>query len=65
MNKNYTIREFADELKVSHDTVTRWVRSGKVKGSKVGLFPGKTTPISIPGSELVRLKKMMDGKAQR
>ena len=56
-----TIPEFAEELNVSRQTVTRWVQAGKVKGKKKGPFPGKTSPVLIPVSELERVKKLMEG----
>jgi len=59
MIKKLTTYEFADALGVSRDTVERWVKLGKVKGQKKGPFPGKTSPIVIPVSELARVKKLM------
>lgn len=59
MNKQLTIKEAAEILGVSHDTVTRWVKTGKVKGTKKGPFPGRTSPILIPDSEIKRVKKLM------
>lgn len=54
-----TVPEFAAEMNVSRQTVSRWVQSGKVKGIKQGPFPGKTSPVLIPVSELERVKKLM------
>jgi excisionase family DNA binding protein len=54
-----TVTEFAEQVGVDRNTVTDWVRAGKVKGIKKGPFPGKTTPISIPRSELERVLKLM------
>jgi len=59
-----TIPEFAEQIGVDRNTVSRWVKSGKVKGTKKGPFPGKTSPILIPISELERVKKLMDGEPQ-
>ena len=60
-----TVQEFADEIGVARNTVSRWVQAGKVKGIKKGPFPGKTSPILIPISELERVKKLMeDGEPQ-
>jgi excisionase family DNA binding protein len=56
-----TVKEFADDLGVSHDTVTRWVRLGKVKGKKKSPF-GKNSPILIPSSELKRVKELMQAQ---
>jgi len=58
MKTTYTIREVAEMLNVSHDAVTKWVKSGKLKGKKGGLLPGKTSPFLIPSSEVERLKKI-------
>jgi transposase len=54
-----TVPEFAEEIGVARNTVTRWVQEGKVKGTKKGPFPGKSSPILIPRSELERVKKLM------
>ncbi len=59
-----TVPEFAKRLGVARNTVSEWVKSGKVKGKKKGPFPGKTSPILIPASELERVKKLMSGEAQ-
>ena len=62
MNKNdlLTVPEFAAELNVDRNTVTKWVRLGKVKAKKKGPFPGKTSPILISHSELERVRKLME-----
>jgi len=60
MTKTISTREFADALGVSRDTVERWVKFGKVKGQKSGPFPGKTSSILIPVSELERVKKLVN-----
>jgi len=65
MTKSYTIREVAAMLNVSHDAVTKWVKSGKVKGKKEGLLPGRTSPIMIPAEEVKRLKKARDEQTKR
>lgn len=65
MKKNYTVREVAEMLNVSHDAVTKWVKFGKLKGRKKGPFPGKTSPIVIPASELARVKKLMNVTSKR
>jgi excisionase family DNA binding protein len=62
MNKQLTTQEAAEKLGVSHDTIARWVKTGKVKGSKKGPFPGRTSPILIPASEIERVKKLMQAK---
>jgi len=59
-NDTLTVPQFAAELKVDRNTVTEWVRLGKLKGKKKGPFPGKTSPILIPRSELERVKKSME-----
>lgn len=62
MKKILTTAQFADALGVSRDTVERWVKAGKVKGSRKGPFPGRTSPILIPAEELERVKKLMNKK---
>jgi len=61
MNKNdlMTVPEFAAAMDVDRNTVTEWVRLGKVKGFKKDPFQAKTSPIYIPRSELERVKKLM------
>jgi len=63
MSKNtpqeLTVQEFAKELGVSHDMVTRWVRAGKIQGRKKNPFAVKTTYL-IPASEIERVKKLME-----
>jgi excisionase family DNA binding protein len=63
MNNELTIREFAEAVGVSHDTVTRWVKAKKVEGKKSGVFPGKTNAILIPRSELTRVEKLLKARA--
>jgi len=63
MDKTLTTVQFADALGVSRDMVERWVKTGKVKGSKKGPFPGRTSPILIPAAELPRVKRLVQGKA--
>lgn len=62
MKNDVTIKQAAEVLGVSHDTVTRWVKLGKVKGSRKGPFPGRTSPILISAEELDRVKKLMNKK---
>lgn len=59
MKNDVTIKQAAEVLGVSHDTITRWVKLGKVKGSRKGPFPGRTSPILISAEELERVKKLM------
>jgi len=59
-NETVTVPEFAEKVGVERETVTRWVQSGKVKGKKKGPFPGKTSPILIPVSELERVLKLIE-----
>lgn len=59
-NDTLTIPEFAEKLNVSRFTVQKWVTSGKVKGTKKGPFPGRTSPILIPASELDRVLKLIE-----
>jgi len=54
----FTVPIFANKVGVSRNTVTRWVRLGLVKAIKQGPFPGKTSPMLIPASELERVLKL-------
>jgi excisionase family DNA binding protein len=58
MKQTLTTVQFANALGVSRDVVEKWVKTGKVKGSKQGPFPGRTSPILIPASEVERVKKL-------
>lgn len=58
-SETLTVPEFAKELGVARNTVTQWVQKGLVKGFKKGPFPGTTSPILIPRSELERVKKLL------
>ncbi len=58
-----TVSQFADKVGVARNTVTRWVKSGKVKGFKKDPFQGRTSPVFIPVTELERVLKLME-KAQ-
>jgi excisionase family DNA binding protein len=60
IEETVTVQEFAAQIGVARNTVSRWVQSGKVKGIKQGPFPGKTSPILIPASELERVKKLLE-----
>ena len=59
-----TVSMFAEKVGVNRFTVTKWVKSGKVKGFKKDPFEGRTSPIFIPVSELERVLKLMEGKSQ-
>ena len=54
-----TVPMFAEKVGVDRNTVTKWVRSGKVKGFKKDPFNGRTSPIFIPITELERVLKLM------
>ena len=47
----YTVREVANELKIHHVTITKWIREGRIKAVKVG------SSWRISQEELDRLKK--------
>lgn len=55
-----TVREFSEKLGLSHDMVTRWVKTGKVKGKKKNPFSQGNSTILIPVSEFERVKKLID-----
>jgi excisionase family DNA binding protein len=65
MVKELTTKEAAARLGVSHDTITRWVKQGKIKARRAGVFLVKTSPIVIPESEIVKLEKRLNEQAQR
>lgn len=51
----YTLEEVAKELRVNPRTVMRWLKSGQLKGYKLG--EGKTSLLRIPTTEV---KKFLD-----
>ena len=59
-----TVSMFAEKVGVNRFTVTKWVKSGKVKGFKKDPFEGRTSPIFIPVSELERVLKLIASKSQ-
>ncbi len=59
-----TVSMFAEKVGVARNTVSRWVKSGKVKGFKKDPFQGRTSPIFIPKSELERVLKLMKENEQ-
>ena len=63
-NDTVTVPEFAEKVGVSRETVSRWVRLGKVKGFKKDPFQAETAPVFIPVSELERVLKLMEKHAQ-
>lgn len=55
MNKYYRIRQIADLLSVSSNTIENWIKAGRVKAVNIG---SPTTPrYRIPESEMQRLTK--------
>jgi len=55
-----TVPEFAAEIGMARNTVTRWVQAGKIKGFKKDPFQARTSPVFIPRSELERVKKLIE-----
>lgn len=55
--KTLTVQEFADAMGWSHDTVTRMVKAGEIKGSKKNPF-AMTSPFLIPEAEVGRIRKL-------
>jgi excisionase family DNA binding protein len=49
----WTVDEVATSLRVSNETVRRWIRSGHLKASRVGSSP--RSPLRIRQSEVDRL----------
>jgi excisionase family DNA binding protein len=58
----FTVQEFADELRVSHHTVRRWLRAGKIKGRTKNPFTQRLRFL-IPASELERVRSLMEGES--
>lgn len=58
MTKELTTKQAAEILGVSHDTIARWVKLGRLKARKAGVFPGRTSPILILAADVERLRKM-------
>ena len=58
MKKELTTKQAAELLGVSHDTIARWVKLGKLKARKAGVFPGRTSPILILAADIQELQKL-------
>ena len=53
MQENYlTVQEAADRLRVNVQTVRKWIREGKLKGSLMG---GRRSGYRIPDAEIRRV----------
>ena len=57
------VREVADRLGLSHDTVTRWIKDGKIKALSRTIFDGETSPILISVKEFQRVEKLLEVRA--
>lgn len=62
MTTEYTVKQVADALGVSHNTVSRWINLGLIQARQHGLFPGKTSKFFISQKEFDRLKKLQADK---
>lgn len=58
-----SIKEAAEELGLSHDTVTRLVKSKKLIGKPLNPF-ALTSPVFISRSEIERFKKVRNDKTE-
>ncbi len=47
-----TVTEVADQLRISQNTVRNWLRSGRLRGRRIG---GTKAGWRIPASEIIRL----------
>ena len=56
--KEYTARQFADELNCSTSTVIKWIKKGMIKHRKLKRI--SKTLYYIPESELIRFKRMLE-----
>lgn len=59
-----TVQEFAEKVGLSHDTVVRLVKDGKIKGQKKNPF-AVTSPFLIPASEVERFRKAAEHGAKK
>jgi predicted site-specific integrase-resolvase len=57
------VREVAEQLGVSHDTVTRWIKVGKINALPRTIFDGETSPIFISVKEFQRVQKLLKARA--
>jgi excisionase family DNA binding protein len=64
MEKELNTKQVADRLGVSRDAVERWIKLGKLKAYKKGVFPGRTSPFMISESEIKKLEKRMNEQAK-
>jgi transposase len=64
MENNLRVREVAEQLGVSHDTVTRWIKAGKIKALPRTIFDGETSPIFISVKEFQRVQKLLEAPAR-
>jgi hypothetical protein len=62
--KMITVKEFAKLVGFSHDTITRMLNSGKIRGIKKNPF-SITSPFMIPTEEVARFKKFIKIKEDR
>jgi excisionase family DNA binding protein len=63
MGKLMTVPEVAEELSVTEETVRRWLRSGKLKGSLLSRKAGwRVRPEAIDEMLTQRLEHMYPGK---
>lgn len=49
----YTVNEFAEKLKVSHQTIRRAIRNGRINAFRVGST--EKSALRIPHSEIARM----------
>ncbi len=57
MKAELTTKQLAERWGVSHDSIVRWIRKGKIKARRGGLFVGLTSPFLIPISEVERVER--------
>jgi excisionase family DNA binding protein len=50
----YTVKEAAERLRASEDTIRRWLRAGKLRGAMPG---GTKLGYRIPASEVERVER--------
>lgn len=65
MSQDYTVKQVADALGVSHNTVSRWINLGLVSAYQRSVFPAKNSPYYISKIEFERLKKLQAAKSKK
>ncbi|MBI5297932.1 MAG: helix-turn-helix domain-containing protein [Chloroflexi bacterium] len=57
-HEELTTKQVAEALKLSHDTIIRMIKSGKISARRKNPLGGRTSAFLIPASEIERIKKL-------